>query len=250
MGEHPVYSRHEPIEGWNQDKINNAKIVVIGAGGLGSSFAQCCARIGIGHLVICDRDEVELSNLNRQLYYPEQVGEQKALALADNLEHECTGATIIEAYPMYFQELLEELPQVFHCVDVILCLVDNEETRRDACKYGIEMNIPVIISAISRTTLNGYVFVQTNNGPCLNCIRPKNNELEQGGGCIDPSVIYTHKTAIGIATYATLTIIQGWERIWNYYLFFLDSDSYARKVSKRKNCEVCAMKEGNDDHKS
>ena len=237
--EDSVFSRQEALDTIDQEKNENAKVVIIGGGGLGSIVAMNLARMGIGHIVVCDGDTVELSNLNRQRFYAGQIGDNKAMALADNLENECTGETIIEAYAMYFQMLFDEMPQAFLGADVILCLVDNEETRNDACRLGLELNTPVIFSAISLSALNGYVAIQENRKACFNCIRPRREEGAQRGECFDPAVIYTHQMAMGIATYATISIIQGWERLWNYYLFMLDTDSYARTVARNEDCEIC-----------
>lgn len=65
--------------------LANATVGIAGAGGLGSNIAMALARSGIGHLVIIDRDILEPSNLNRQHYWPSQLGEKKVEALASHL---------------------------------------------------------------------------------------------------------------------------------------------------------------------
>ncbi|MBL0225907.1 MAG: sulfur carrier protein ThiS adenylyltransferase ThiF [Geobacteraceae bacterium] len=67
-------------------RLKEARVGIAGAGGLGSAVAVALARVGIGTLVIADFDVVEPSNLNRQQYFIDQIGQPKVVALADNLQ--------------------------------------------------------------------------------------------------------------------------------------------------------------------
>ena len=69
-----------------QEKLNSASVAVCGLGGLGSNTAVALARAGLGKLHIIDFDKVDISNLNRQQYFPEQIGEPKTEALFDTLK--------------------------------------------------------------------------------------------------------------------------------------------------------------------
>lgn len=69
----------------NQRKINNATVNIFGLGGLGSNVAFSLARCGVGHLRLVDFDKVDLSNLNRQQYFINQVGMYKTEALRENI---------------------------------------------------------------------------------------------------------------------------------------------------------------------
>ncbi len=68
-----------------QNALQNARVAVVGLGGLGSNIAVALTRLGIGHLYLYDFDKVELSNLNRQYYFLSDVGKYKAEALARHL---------------------------------------------------------------------------------------------------------------------------------------------------------------------
>lgn len=70
-----------------QDKLFQGRVAICGLGGLGSNIAISLARIGVGHLHLIDFDEVDLTNLNRQQYYLEQVGMKKTEALASLIMH-------------------------------------------------------------------------------------------------------------------------------------------------------------------
>ena len=64
-----------------QEKLSNAAVAICGLGGLGSNIAVALARAGVGELLLLDFDTVDMSNLNRQQYFPDQLGQPKAHAL-------------------------------------------------------------------------------------------------------------------------------------------------------------------------
>lgn len=70
-----------------QKRLSDARVAVCGLGGLGSNIAIALARAGVGHIHIIDFDCVDISNLNRQQYFPEQLGMPKTEALGDTLRH-------------------------------------------------------------------------------------------------------------------------------------------------------------------
>lgn len=74
------YFSHDALE-----RLGNALVGIAGAGGLGSNVAMLLARSGIRHFVIADKDRVEASNLNRQFFWPEDVGRSKVDALKERL---------------------------------------------------------------------------------------------------------------------------------------------------------------------
>ena len=71
-------------------KLKEASVGIAGAGGLGSNIAMALARAGVGHLLIVDFDKVEESNLNRQYYFRDQIGEFKVEAIRENIEKAVT----------------------------------------------------------------------------------------------------------------------------------------------------------------
>ncbi len=82
-----MYSALEERHGTElQKKLDSASVAVCGLGGLGSNIAIALARAGVGYLHIIDFDRVDISNLNRQQHFPEQLGEPKSEAMKDTLE--------------------------------------------------------------------------------------------------------------------------------------------------------------------
>lgn len=117
-----------------QDKLKKAKVLVIGAGGLGCPVLQYIATAGVGTIGIVDFDKVELHNLHRQILYTEnQVGKAKATTAKSILEKLNPLITVIA-----FEEKLtaENAEQILRNFDVIVDGCDNFETRylvNDTC---------------------------------------------------------------------------------------------------------------------
>jgi len=65
------FSRHQYLPGWNQDRLAEAKVILVGVGALGNAVAQCLALAGVGTLVLCDPDWIEPSNLSRMPLFRE-----------------------------------------------------------------------------------------------------------------------------------------------------------------------------------
>ena len=78
------YARHRLVDGWDQDKIARASVMVVGAGAIGNEVIKLLALYGVGHVLIVDFDTVELSNLSRSLLFREaDIGRAKAVVAAE-----------------------------------------------------------------------------------------------------------------------------------------------------------------------
>src|SRR5215467_930655 len=98
--------RQRKIPGFDQEKFSKSHVLCIGAGGIISQIAPALVRKGIGRITLLDDDIVEPSNLNRQRFYIKDMGENKAISLARNLQSECIVATEIEGHPLRFEEAI------------------------------------------------------------------------------------------------------------------------------------------------
>jgi hypothetical protein len=83
-----ITDRQERLTGFNQQALSQARIIQIGAGGLGGEIGEALVRKGVGTLVILDDDVVEPSNLSRQRFYKSDLYKNKAIRLAKNLAKE------------------------------------------------------------------------------------------------------------------------------------------------------------------
>jgi molybdopterin/thiamine biosynthesis adenylyltransferase len=162
--------RQRKIPGFDQSIFSQSTVLCIGAGGIVSQIAPTLARKGIGCIRLLDDDIVEASNLNRQRFYQEDIGMNKALALAKNLQRECIQATEIWGWPFRFEEALAY--EIDLSCDVAICGVDNNPARVAASQYCRAQGIPAIFTAVSRDGDHGYVFVQEKEGSCIACLFP------------------------------------------------------------------------------
>ena len=151
----------------SQEKLEDAKVFIAGAGGLGSPISVYLAAAGIGRMVLVDNDIVELSNLNRQiLHWEKDVGKSKALSAKEKLS-EINSDISIEA----IAETLDEhnASSLVGDADLIIDAVDNFDTRYLLNKTALAKEIPFIHGAIygfhgqATTVLPGRTA-------CLRCI--------------------------------------------------------------------------------
>ena len=119
------------------EKIQATRVGIAGLGGLGSNCAAALVRSGFRNVVLCDFDKVEPSNLNRQWYFLDQVGEPKADALRDNLMRVNPNLDLILVKEKITPE---NAPTIFLNCDVVVEAFDKpEEKRRLAeCFFGGE----------------------------------------------------------------------------------------------------------------
>jgi adenylyltransferase/sulfurtransferase len=130
--------------------FSRSRVLGIGAGGIVSQIAPTLVRKGIGRITLLDDDLVEASNLNRQRFYIKDVGKNKALALAGNLQPECIAETEIVGIPFRLQEAIAR--DLDLSCDVAVCGVDNNPARVAASRYFRTTGVPVIFAAVSRRT--------------------------------------------------------------------------------------------------
>jgi molybdopterin/thiamine biosynthesis adenylyltransferase len=214
---------------------------IIGAGGLGGEIGQALVRKGIKVIKLFDHDCVELSNLNRQRFFAEDLYKPKALALAKNLAREATHRTVILGHPFGFQEAVERGIDVSCTLTV--CGVDNDATRVYVSRYFQALEIPVVFVAVSRDASCGYVFVQEtdNESPCFGCLFPDAVNNDGTSPCAAGATIDILKVVAGIATYAIDSLIMPRRRAWNYKEVFLAGqiqDGH-RRLERRADCELC-----------
>ncbi len=123
--------------------VLSTKIVgIAGCGGLGSNCAVALARVGVGHLVFADFDVIELSNLNRQYYFYDQVGQPKVTALSWNIRR-INPAVFVESFNLKLQP--ENIAQIFAGCDVIVEAFDKAEMK--------EMLVETVVSAFPEKPL-------------------------------------------------------------------------------------------------
>jgi len=143
------YSRQifiEEIGVEGQRKIMNSKVLIVGAGGLGSPVLQYLAAAGIGRLALVDFDKVELHNLNRQVIHSEkQLHVSKTKSAADYIEqHNST----IDFQPMQLKLEAGNATEVLAPYDIIVDCCDNFKTRYLLNETCVRLNKPLVYGSI------------------------------------------------------------------------------------------------------
>ena len=109
-----------------REKLKRKTVGIAGCGGLGSNCAVALARVGVGKLVVADWDVVEPSNLNRQYFFLDQIGQKKTIALKDII-HKIDQEIIVEAHNIVLSP--DNIPEIFRDCDVIVEAFDSAEMK-------------------------------------------------------------------------------------------------------------------------
>jgi len=230
--------RQRKIPGFDQEIFSRSSVVCIGAGGIISQIAPTLVRKGIGRITLLDDDIVEASNLNRQRFYINDLGKNKALALARNLQRESIVRTEICGHALRLEEAVARGIGL-NC-DVAICGVDNNPGRVAASRYFRTQGIPVIFTAVSLDADHGYVFVQGKDGPCIACLFPDmvNDDRYPCPGT--PAIADILQGIGSLAIYAVDTVLMSRARVWNYRrLSFADPcDDGAASIPTREACQM------------
>ncbi len=235
-------ARHSGIPGFDQAKLAAGRVFCIGGGGIIGWVACGLVRKGIGSLYICDGDDVEMSNLNRQLFFADDLYKNKAERLARNLSRQGFCGTELVAYPYMFEEVqyLRAVPDV----DIIVIGVDDHAARLTVMQHCIATETRAVFIAVAADADNGYVFVYEPRQACLGCVLPDLATKAREGrkpcpgvpACLDILLV-----VCGIALYAIDTVLMHRPRTWNFRQVFLSGhgEGCIWNVPRRQNCAVC-----------
>jgi molybdopterin/thiamine biosynthesis adenylyltransferase/rhodanese-related sulfurtransferase len=184
------YSRHiliPEVGAEGQQKLLSARILLIGAGGLGSPAALYLAAAGVGTLGIVDDDEVDETNLQRQiLHSTERIGEPKAESARETIE-----ALNPDVVVRLFRERLssENADRILgEGWDVIVDGADNFPTRYLLNDAAVWHGIPVVHGSIFRFEGQATVF-KPGDGPCYRCLFPEPPPPELAPSCAEGGVL-------------------------------------------------------------
>lgn len=160
------YGRLRLIPWWDQDRLKNATIMVVGAGAIGNELVKNLTLLGIGKILIFDMDSIESTNLTRSiLFRAKDVGRNKAEVAAERA-HEINPDVKTKAF---VSNIIDDVGLgVFRRMDVVLGGLDNREARLAINQACYHVNKPWIDGAIE--ALNGFarVFVP-GHGACYEC---------------------------------------------------------------------------------
>lgn len=169
-----------------QERLLNSRVLIVGAGGLGSPAALYLAAAGVGHISIADHDEVDLSNLQRQLLHHHQdLGRPKVDSARDALQAINPDVTITVINEQLAGERLDA--QVAR-VDLVVDASDNFATRFAINAACVRHRIPLVSGAAIRMEGQLAVFRPGQpDSPCYRCLYREAEEPDQS--CADNGVL-------------------------------------------------------------
>jgi len=238
------YSRHlliPEVGEAGQHKLLASKILLIGAGGLGSPAAYYLASAGVGQLGIVDSDVVDLTNLQRQiLHSTERIGEPKVESAKRTLE-----ALNPDVKVVAYQERLASanIDRIIKDYDVVVDGADNFPTRYLLNDASIKHRIPVVHGSIYRFEGQVTVF-KPFEGPCYRCLFPEPPPPELSPSCAEAGVLGVLPGVIGTiqATEALKLVLGIGDSLVGRYLLYDALDGSFREVRLRRDpeCPVCS----------
>jgi len=226
------------IEG--QERLLNAKVLIIGMGGLGSPAAMYLAAAGIGHLRLCDFDVVDLSNLQRQIIHnTNEIGKPKVESARETL---LALNPLIEVTPLYQQLDDEALAEQVANVDVVLDCSDNLPTRFAINQACVNTKTPLVSGAAIR--MEGQISVFRGylpDSPCYRCLYPSDDDLNET--CSQTGILAPIVGIIGSlqALEAMKVIMDVGETLTGELLLIdaLNMEFNRVKLVKNQACPVC-----------
>lgn len=238
------YSRHlimpeVGLEG--QRKLKEAKVLLVGAGGLGAPMAMYLAAAGVGHIGIMDFDVVDESNLQRQIIHGTATLGQKKLESAKNRMLDINPFIDVTTYeePLSSANALE----IFKDYDIIADGTDNFQTRylvNDAC---VLLGKPNVYGSIFRFEGQASVFY-AKEGPCYRCLYPEPPPPGLVPSCAEGGVLGVLPGVVGTiqATEVIKLIIgQGDPLIGRLLLYdALEMSFTTLKLRKNPDCVICS----------
>jgi molybdopterin/thiamine biosynthesis adenylyltransferase len=238
------YSRHlllDEIDVAGQEKLLRSHALVIGAGGLGSAAAPYLAAAGVGHITLIDYDEVELTNLQRQIMHTENsVGKSKVASGEKFLQGLNSSIQIETIRAKATASLLDEL---LPSVDVVLDCTDNFSTRHLINAACVKHQTPLISGSALKFDGQVSVFDSRNSSsPCYACIFPPNEEFVEVS-CSSMGIFSPLVGIIGAmqAAQAMQVLIEfgeplvGRMLLWNGRTTQIDQI----RISRNADCSVC-----------
>lgn len=238
------YARHivlRELGGPGQKKMKQAKVLVIGAGGLGAPALQYLAAAGIGTIGVIDDDVVENANLQRQVIHTDdRIGMPKVFSAQAAMQAQNPNVVIRP----YHRRLEEDIAtDLFSDYDVILDGTDNFDTRYLSNRIAANLRKPLISGALSQWEGQLSVFDPARDAPCYQCIFPQAPAAGLAPSCAEAGVVGPLPGVVGamMAVEAIKVITGAGQALRGEMLIYdaLYGETRKIRLSRRADCPVC-----------
>ncbi|QDF65409.1 molybdopterin-synthase adenylyltransferase MoeB [Shewanella sp. SNU WT4] len=238
------YSRQISIKSIDldgQEKIKQAKVLMIGAGGLGCTASQYLVVAGIGELTLVDFDTVELSNLQRQvLHQDHNIGQAKVDSAKQSLEQLNPYTRIVTMQAVLDDEQMQQLIAEH---DIVVDCTDNVAVREQLNLGCYRHKVPLVSAAAIRMEGLITVFDYQDHTPCYQCF----SQLfgEQQLTCVESGILAPVVGLVGcLQATETIKLITGIGRSLSGRLLMIDTmtmEFREMKLLAQPNCPVCGL---------
>lgn len=251
-GELERYARHivlRELGGPGQKRLKEARVLVVGAGGLGAPVLQYLAAAGVGTIGVIDADTVDASNLQRQVIHTDaRIGLPKVQSAMEAMK----ALNPYVAVRPYQRRLTGEIADaLFQDYDLILDGTDNFDTRYLVNRTAVAQGKPLISGALSQWEGQVAVFDPGHGAPCYQCIFPEAPAPGLAPNCSEAGVLGPLPGVVGsmMAVEAVKVIAETGAPLRGELLIYDALYGETRRIAlkRRKDCPVCgesALKTG------
>ncbi|MDH3890573.1 MAG: ThiF family adenylyltransferase [candidate division Zixibacteria bacterium] len=224
-----------------QERLKNARVAVVGAGGLGCPVLTNLAAAGVGRLAVFDHDKVETSNLHRQtLYTVDDVGRDKAVAAKERLEA-LNPFVKIEAHSLRVST--DESLHMLDGFDVVVDGTDNLETKYLLNRKCLDTQTPLVLAAVHHWQAVLHTFFTQDSGGCFNCLSDNTPNDDCVTGCTESGIMGVVPNLVGtLQAGEVISLLLGMKPTSADHGILIDLQSLAiqrYRRMQRVGCSVC-----------
>ncbi|MEI7494267.1 MAG: HesA/MoeB/ThiF family protein [Alphaproteobacteria bacterium] len=231
-----------------QSKISEGKVLCVGAGGLGSPLLLYLAAAGVGTIGIIDGDNVDISNLQRQiLFKTNDIGKNKAFCAKKTL-NQLNPTITIHRYEEYLSS--QNCIDLFKQYDVIVDGSDNFATKYLINDAAVKVGRPVVYASVIGFEGQVSIFDSHNNGPCYRCLYPTPPNIHINN-CAEAGIIGSVVGILGtLQSLQTLYVLLGYDHCMQHSIISLlgkllvynlkNMESSIFNLQKNVACKTCS----------
>lgn len=240
------YARHivlREIGGPGQRRLNSARVLMVGAGALGSPAMLYLAAAGVGTLAVADDDVVGLSNLQRQVIHVTETVDQLKVESATRAVARLNPHVKVEAHAVRLTP--DTIDPLLVGADLVLDGSDNFATRYMVNAAAARAGVPLVAAAMSQWEGQISVYHPAGGGPCLACIFPEVPAPGLAPSCAEAGIIGALPGVMGsmMALEAIKWIAGAGRSLMGRLLIYdaLDAEVRTLRVARREDCTVCGL---------
>ena len=238
------YGRHivlREVGGSGQKALKEARVLVVGAGGLGAPVLQYLAAAGVGTIGVIDDDIVENTNLQRQVIHMDaQIGTPKVFSAQTAMQAQNPFVTVRPYHRRLTAEIVDDLLADY---DLVMDGTDNFDTRYLVNAAAVRAGLPLISGALTQWEGQVSVFDPAHDAPCYACVFPDPPAPELAPNCAEAGVIGPLPGVVGsMMAVEAIKVLTGAGAVLRGEMVIYDAlYSESRKIAlkRRPDCATC-----------